>query len=214
MLRSQLYDLGGAAPYSYNLTLAQQDLAQAGFANGTGLPAISLTIENGCEFCVSAAEIVQTDLAQIGITVNIEVQTNPLENDGNYQTNVQNAVENGQMTMIPIEAPNGLTPADNWVAYVSNTSVWGNFAAYNNPSVQACVDTLVGSANITAIQAVCKQAQLQINADAPYVWIAVSGLWYGDGSLVWNKHVINGFLSDPIWSGQDTSPILNTITFA
>lgn len=208
---SQLYDLGGAPPYSYNLTLAEQDIQEA---NITNMPTISLTIENGCEFCVSAAEIIQTDLAQIGITVNIEVQTNPLENDGNYQTNVQNAQENGQMTMIPIEAPNGLTPADNWVAYVSNTSVWGNFAAYNKPVVQACVDTLVGSANITAIQAVCEKAQLQINADAPYVWIGVSTLWYGDGSLVWNSHVINGFEADPIWSGQDTAPILNTITWA
>jgi peptide/nickel transport system substrate-binding protein len=208
---SQFYDLGGAAPYSYNLTLAQQDLTEA---NITNMPTLTLTIPNGCQYCVSTAEIVQTDLAQIGITISVEIQNNPLENDGNYQTNVQNAQENGQMTMIPIEAPNGLTPADNWEAYVSNTSLWGNFAAYNNPVVQACVDGLTSISNITTIQGLCEKAQLQINTDAPYVWIDVNNLWYGDGSLVWNKHVIAGFLSDPIWSGQDTAPILNTITFA
>jgi peptide/nickel transport system substrate-binding protein len=208
----QFYDLGNAS-YSYNVTLAEQYLKQA---NITKMPALSLRVESSCEYCVDTAQIVQSDLSDIGLTVNIQVLQSSAWNApyGNYTTNVQDASQIGQLSIVPLYAPNALTPADNWVAMVSNGSLWGNFAAYSNPIVQACVNAFTDSANITSLQSLCTKAQNQINADAPYAWIALNNLWYGDGSLVWNKNVISGFYADPLWTGQDTAPIINTITFA
>ena len=56
----QFYNLGNFTPYSYNLTLAKQYLAQAGFPNGAGLPALTYTV-NGCAYCSERAQIIQAD---------------------------------------------------------------------------------------------------------------------------------------------------------
>ena len=65
------YDLGNYSQYSYNITLAQQYLKKA---NITTLPTFSMNIVADCQFCSNFAETVQSDLGQIGITVNINVQ--------------------------------------------------------------------------------------------------------------------------------------------
>ena len=91
----QYYDFGNLAPYQYNLTLAQQDLKQA---NVTNMPTLTMRIWSGCEACTNAAEVIQADLANLGMNVNIVVLTTAqtLAPMGNYQTNVQNAAQIGQ----------------------------------------------------------------------------------------------------------------------
>ncbi len=212
---SQFYDLGNYTPYQYNLTLAQSDLNQANIAN---MPALTFKIISGCVFCETAAEVIQSDLAQIGITVNIQVlasSTYYTGTYGSYSTNVQNAAQIGQLSLLGGEtwAPSALTPADNWLSFMSNTSSWGNWAGYSSPSVQACVTAFTSSANVSNIQSLCKVAQAQIYNDAPYVWLGFYKLWYSSGSLVWQTGVVKGFLLDPVWGGIDTMPIINTVTF-
>jgi ABC-type transport system substrate-binding protein len=97
---------------------------------------------------------------------------------------------------------------------MSNTSVWGNWAVYNNPIVQNCVNLYTNSADVSAIQSACRAAQTQANNDAPYYWMGVSNLWIpSGGSTVWNKNVIKGFLLDPTFGGQSSLAIFNTVTF-
>jgi len=210
----QFYDLGNYTPYQFNLTLAQQDLKEA---NITNMPDFTFKIITGCTFCELAAEVVQGDLAQIGITVNIEVLDNSAYDApyGSFSTNVQNAQQIGQLSFLGGEtwAPSALTPVDNWISFMSNTSAWGNWAGYTSPSVQACVSAFTSSASVSYIQNLCKVAQGQIYNDAPYAWIGYYGLWYSSGSLVWKNGVIKGFLLDPVWGGIDTMPIINTVTF-
>ncbi len=67
----QFYDLGNFTPYQTNITLAQAELNSAKISN---FPVLNFTVIAGCEFCISTAQIVQADLAQIGINVDIEVQ--------------------------------------------------------------------------------------------------------------------------------------------
>jgi ABC-type transport system substrate-binding protein len=110
-------------------------------------------------------------------------------------------------------APNALTPADNWVTFVSNQSIYGNSAIYYNPTVQACVNAFTATSDVTSIQSLCTKAQAQLYNDAPYAWLGVSGLWYGGGSFVWQKGAVRSFYFDPIWSGGNTAPLFNTITF-
>jgi len=214
---SQFYDLGNLTPYQYNLTLAKADIAKA---NITNMPVFLMRIWSGCDACTNAAEVIQADLAQIGITVNLQVLTTgqTLAPMGNYQVNVQNAAQIGQLDFVNAGGgwgPGALTPADYWQAFVSNASVWGNYAAYYNPIVQKCVNSFTQSDNVTYIQSACKAAQQQLYNDAPYAWIGVSKAWIPPGgSSVYNKNVVKGFLLDPLWAGQSSVPFFNTVTFA
>lgn len=215
----QFYNLGNATPYQLDLKTAQSDLAAAGFPNGAGLPAFTMRTVPDCSQCSNAAQVVQADLAAIGITVNIQVVSS---NDyyspyGTYQTNVANAAQLGQLSLIDgggMWGPATLTPADYWVTFVNNQSLWGDWAGYANPTVQACVNAFTQTTNVTQIQKLCTAAQAQINKDAPYAWIGVTHLWLPEGgSIVWKKSVVNHFFVDPVWDGQSTDPIFNTVTF-
>ena len=213
-LWGQFYDLGNLTPYSYNITLAQQDLAAAKISS---LPVLNFTVPAGCSFCSVIAQDVQGDLGQIGITVNIEIQSYDqyISAYSSYTAEAQNPGAIGQISILESngQAPATLTPADPWITAVSNGSLFGNWAIYYNPTVQACVNSFTSSLNVTYIQSLCKAAQAQIYNDAPDLWFGVDRLWSFSGSLVWQKGLINSFVMDPNFGAQNTIPIFNTITF-
>ena len=128
---------------------------------------------------------------------------------------MKNGNEMGQMSILggSVWAPAALTPADYWIGFVNNASLWGNWSGYANPTVQACVNAFTSSANASYIQSVCTTAQGQIYNDAPYAWIGFPGLWDESGLFVWQTGVIKSFLLDPVWNGMTTTPIINTVTF-
>jgi len=212
---TQFYDLSKSPGYSYNTTLASQYLAESNVPSGT---TITFRTLSGCEYCSIIGQIVQADLGQIGINVNILIVpsgtfANPY---GSYQTDLQDTAQLGNLALIGSTgawAPDALTPADNWVSFVSNESFFGNFANYYNPIVQDCVNAFTSTTNVAQIQALCTQAQTQIDNDAPYAWLGVLRLWDIDGSLVWQKGVVNSFALDPVFSGETTIPMFNTVTF-
>jgi ABC-type transport system substrate-binding protein len=92
-------------------------------------------------------------------------------------------------------------------------STWGNTAIYYNPTVQKCIDSFTSTTDESLIKSLCATAQQQLYEDAPYGWIGALKLWYGDGSIVWQTNVIKSFLLDPVFGGQDSDPIINTVTF-
>jgi ABC-type oligopeptide transport system substrate-binding subunit len=162
----------------------------------------------------------QSDLAVIGINVNIAVIQPSLYNTqlGSYATNVANANQLGQLEYVNSGfgwGPATVTPTDYWITFVSNSSVWGNYAAYYNPTVQKAVNAFfTNSSNPAYLQSLVTAAQAQIYQDAPYAWLGTFGLWLPwGGSIVWKTGVISGFLVDPVWTGQATEPIFNTVTF-
>ncbi len=212
-LYSQFYDLGNFTPYQYNLTLAEQDLEKAHITN---MPAITYYMPNDWSAGDVMGEVIQADLAQINITVNIELAevSDYTSNFGTYSFNLNNTANEGQITVCGgfTWGPSELTPADAWVDFLSNTSTWGNTAVYYNPVVQNAIDTFFSTNNVSQIQAAIKQAQVQVYNDAPMITIQL-GLLYGDGSLVWQNGVIKSFLVDPLTTGEDTMPIFNTVTF-
>ncbi|HXY82349.1 MAG TPA: ABC transporter substrate-binding protein [Candidatus Saccharimonadales bacterium] len=215
------YNLGNSQPYQYDLTLAKQYMAQAEakYPNlTTSMPTFLLRSQSGCAVCTSAAQVVQGDLSDIGITVNIEVQQPSLffSQLGTYQFQTTHP-DIGQLAFINAGfgwGPATLTPADYWVTFVSNQSVWGNYAIYYDPIVQKAVNAFTSSSDTSYIQSLVKAAQAKINDDAPYAWIGTFGLWEpAGGSIVWKNGVITGFYTDPIWTGQATAPLMNTVTF-
>ena len=209
---TDFYALGGVSPYSYNVTLAKQYLAEANIAN---FPTLYFDTIAGNTYSIIIAQIVQSDLAAIGITVDIRVLQSSLfySHLGSYSSNLQNK---DQLPHIMVQsgyswAPSALTPADNWVNWVSNRSSWGNPAIYYNPTVQKCVDSFTASNDLSTMQSLCTQAYTQIYNDAPYAWLGVNTLWDTSGSLVWQKGTVKSFLLDPAWGGTDTAPIINTV---
>jgi peptide/nickel transport system substrate-binding protein len=213
------YDLGNFPPYQYNLTLAKQYLAQAEqeYPNITSVPFL-VRVPSGATAFINAAQVLQSDLAELGFTLNIQVVSSSLEWSvyGNYQTNVANAAEIGQISVWGANwAPATLTPLENWVDFVSNASLWGNSAAYSNPVVEKAISSFTSSTDTAYIQSQVKLAQAQIYNDAPYIWVGTYGLWEpAGGSLVWKPSIVTGFMTDPLWNGQSTAPLFNTVTFA
>jgi peptide/nickel transport system substrate-binding protein len=211
---ADFYDLGNFSQYSYNVTLAQQYLAEANVSN---IPSLNFPIVAGCYFCSNLAQIVQSDLGQIGINVVIQVEafSQYAAPYVSYAGEAANPASIGSLGLLGGTdwAPATLSPGQSWFTFVSNQSLAGNWAIYNNPVVQSCVNAFASSANVSYIQSLCKPAQTQIYNDAPYAWLAVNQLWDADGSAVWINGTINSFLMDPLYSAGSTLPIFNTVTF-
>ncbi|HXY82146.1 MAG TPA: ABC transporter substrate-binding protein [Candidatus Saccharimonadales bacterium] len=215
------YDLGNFAPYSYNVTLAQQYLKQSG-VDVTTLAPLSFTVISGCGPCLSTAQVVQAQLSSaLGITVNVNVlppseMTIPYTAGySSYAASLPVAQQESHFTWMgfPTYAPNAPTPADSWLFWVNLNSPSGNYANYGNAVVQQCVDSWFNGADVTTITTLCTAAQASIYHDAPYIWVGSPTQAFGAGSVVWNKNVVQGFLMDPGFTGEVTSAIFNTVTF-
>jgi ABC-type transport system substrate-binding protein len=175
----------------------------------------------GCTNCIAAAQIVQSDLAALGITVNVIV-TPPSEyalpyspGVSSYQASAADAQQESQLNYVgfPDFAPGVPSPADAWISFVSLASPTGNYANYGNDVVQKCVDIWFTTTNVTAIQDACAAANARIYEDVPYIWLGTPTLPLSSGSVVWDKTIVKGFLMDPTFTGDQSTPILNTITF-
>jgi peptide/nickel transport system substrate-binding protein len=215
-LYTQYYDLGNLPAYNYDPSNATAILKAANI-NPASLPPLVFRTIASCSYCIEIAQIVQADLESVGFQVQISElsSTQYYVPYGSYSTNVQNNASIGQMSLLggSTWAPSALTPADNWVSFVSNDSSWGNWAGFNNAAAQACVNIFTHSSSVAQIQAACTKAQQAIYTQAPYAWIGYAKLWYYSGSIAYNKNVISGFALDPNWNGIDTMPLINTVTF-
>jgi len=208
------YDPGNFTPYQYNVSLAEQDLAKAGFANGTGLPTLSLWGDQSVSsFMLPAAEIIQADLAAIGIQTSIQELANSAYYApyGSYKTNLQDAAQIPSLLIGAAFEPDYLAPTDYWTSFVTNASNWGNWEIYDNPIVDQAVTLLSHSNNQTAVLQQLKLAQQQIYNDAPVAWLFDAKLILTGGAYVYNKQYIGGFYSDPNLGGVTQPPVLNTI---
>jgi len=206
----QYYNLPGLQPYQFNLTLAKQYLSEA---NITNMPSLTFYGPSNVHNIALAAQVIQSDLAQIGINLVITTlpQTQCTAEQGSFSYNLGNYTYNISLPGCNDWGPDALTPLDAFLDFLSNNSLYGNTAVYSNPAVENAINAFYSSNNVTYIQSFVSQAETQVYNDAPYFMIGL-GLWEGDGSIVWRNGVVNSFLVDPMSTGCDTIPILNTIT--
>jgi peptide/nickel transport system substrate-binding protein len=210
----QYYDLGNYSQYSYNVTLAEQYLNESGFNTST-----TLNFPLGC--CVSiqsnTAQIIQADLAAIGININIEEESYSTFLTPTYETYNQRYANPAQLGSIyfqgiPSFGMNDEGPAENWISFLASEGYdWG---MYNTTLSEQVAHEFWITNNITQIQSLLAQGQAQVYQQAPYIWLGTLGLVYGDGSVAWKSSVISGAYFDPLWSGGDTTVLFNTVTFA
>jgi peptide/nickel transport system substrate-binding protein len=218
---TQLYDLGNISPYQYNMTLAEQDLNASG-VNVNTLQPLEFRIIQGCGVCLSTANLVDSDLSALGIPVNVIITTPSqyappyIGGDGTYPTGVNESQTIAQIAWFGTAtfAPDQPTPADSWLTWVSNETAANNWAIYSNPVVQTCVNDLTNGTPQAQLITACTAAQAQVANDAPYVWLGSVKLFFGGGSIVWNNQVVKSFLADPVFSGQSSTAIFNTVQFA
>ncbi len=210
---SQYYDPGNYSDYSYNVTLAEQYLNASG-VNVATLPTLQFTQPSGCAYCNNADQLILGYLSAIGINVNIVIQSYDLYETPYSEPLSQRAQSAGQLSLLGGEnyAPDILAGSDPWVTFVTADGD-GNWAVYNNSVVNNAVSSFYTSNNQTYILSQLAIAQKQVYDDAPYAWIGTLGLMEGSGSLAYNSQIISGFYTDPMWSGTNTMPVLNTITF-
>lgn len=218
--QSAYYDLGNLTPYNYNVSEAQQILSNA-HINTANFPSLEFRVVAGCSYCDDAAQVVQEDLAQIGINLNLEI-TEPSQYECpytagtcSYTTALADAQTIAQMSWFGTGtfAPAAPDPADAWLLFANNATQSNNWAIYSNPTVQQCVDDWTNGASNPTLISACTAAQLQFYNDAPYIPLGTLKLVFGAGSVVWNKNVVSGMLLDPVYTGQSDTGILNTITF-
>ncbi len=217
---SQFYALGGVQPYQYNLTAARNILAKAGIDPHT-LPAMEFRVVQGCDYCNTAAQVVTNDLQQLGFKVNIIVTPStsyayPLTGGTeSYSSALSVSQSIAQLTWFGTGtfAPAADTPADNWLLSVNNQTASNNWAIYYNPTVQKCVNGFTTISDTTQLVNICTAAYQQVYNDAPYVWLGTIKPFFGAGSLAWQKSVVSGFYVDPVFSGQSSTAVFNTVTF-
>jgi peptide/nickel transport system substrate-binding protein len=214
------YNPGNTPLYDYNIAEAKDYLAKAGFPNGQGLPPITFTILSGSSasaFQSDIAQIVQQNLAQIGVQVVIESQVLSILNGrfGDFQYNLENAKDLPMMSLWePVGyAPDFVAPADYWVSFVSSYSIWGNQAIYSNPIVDQGVALMSQTNDEATIIDGLKKAQQQIYEDAPYAWLGETRLLQIDASYVWNKNIISYMYFSPNLEGVCDIPPFNTVVF-
>lgn len=212
------YNPAGIPPYEYDPDLAREYLAKAGFpngvaANGTALPTLEFNVNANYPAQTIAAQIVQANLADIGVKVDIHV----LSNDqfyapyGSAQNNINNAAQIPHMAFWWGFAPNFLSPTDFWTAFVTSFSLWGNGGGYTNPIVDNNVRLMSQTNDEARILEALTEAQRIIADEAPMAWIAACELALLTGSYAWQRDVISGGFLDPNLSGVTEPPLLNTI---
>jgi peptide/nickel transport system substrate-binding protein len=215
----KFYDPGNFTPYQYNLTLSESYLKSAGFPNGTGLPALNLTTDSfGSSWENPAAEIIQANLAQIGITVTIQVLATPTfeQNiDGlTYNQSLSNPSGHPDLTFDTYAgyAPDFISPADFFTSFVSQYSAYSNYAIYDDPAVDNAINLVTQTSNQTQLLQAFTTAQQHVYQDAPYAWLFVAQLPLIDGTDVYNAKSVGSFYMDPNLFGVSDIPMLNTIT--
>lgn len=177
--------------YSYNLTKAKQLLAQAGYANGTGIPTLTLTYTAGDPYEQAAAQLYQYALSQIGITLKVE----PLVWTQQWSLATSNA-SSAQNIFVMYWWPTYPTPYD-WLVNLFHSG-WPpvfNLAYWNNTTFDNLIDqaNALEGVNITKSISLYDQAQqILMNAtpasflfDMKDIYIVSSG--------------IHGFYSNPAY---------------
>jgi peptide/nickel transport system substrate-binding protein len=214
----QFYDPGNFPPYQYNVSQAAGYLKAAGYPNGNGLPAVNLMIDSfGTSWEEPAAEVIQANLAVIGITVNIQVlATLTFEStiDGiTYNQSLANPTGHPDMTFDTYAgyAPDFISPADFFTSFVSQYSMYSNYAIYDDPAVDTAINLATHTSNQTQLLQAFTTAQQHVYNAAPYAWLFVAQLPLIDGTDVYNTKTVSNFYMDPNLFGVSDIPVLNTV---
>ena len=186
-------------PYSYNVTLSKQLLAQAGYPDGKGIPTVTAFAISDIPPSTDVVSLIQADLAQIGINVQIKTV--------NSATALQAEASPATSSAYPDMTYDGYNwfpdpwPYANWwvgdLAYGA-----GNFAWYNNTQVVSLLHQADRTLDPTQRAALYEQVAHIVYNDAPYIWVAQLQNAYPSGIPVVSDSVQGYSLNIGFWQSD------------
>ena len=146
------------APYGQDIEAAKALLAEAGYADGFEMELLP-TVQYG--ETVRAAQVLQQQLAAIGITATINAPewSEWLELEGNFQYDAY------------ICNWNGLIDADQYYYLQHRTGLYFNFTGYSNEEFDALVDEGRSISDFDQRYSIYEQANQILVDDAPYIYM-------------------------------------------
>jgi peptide/nickel transport system substrate-binding protein len=148
----------GYAPYDQDLDRARELMAEAGYADGFEMELLPTTQYGET---VRAAQVLQQQLAEIGITATINAPewSEWLELEGNFLYDAY------------ICNWNGLIDADQYYYLQHHTGLVFNFTGYSNPEFDALVDEGRSISDFETRYPIYEQANQILVDDAPYIYM-------------------------------------------
>jgi peptide/nickel transport system substrate-binding protein len=171
-----------------DLTKAKQLLSAAGFPNGF---AITLTTEQTGEI-PELAQIIQSSVKQIGITMTLNILTATAYFDGS-QTGPPSGWGNTPWLNAPINITDWghrAVPNVFLTAALETGGVW-NAAHYSSPAFDAAAKGFVGAISLSDQRSFSKQAETILQADTPVIFP------YFYYYLAAGSKAVNGYYGDP-----------------
>lgn len=162
--------------YYYNPTLATKLLAQAGYSNGKGLPAIKVST---VPIYADLASYIAKELQNIGITLQVDVMQKAL------------LIDKTSKCQVPLFRGSWIADypdAENYLSlFYSKNPAPPNYTRYNNPTYDKLYETALLTTNNNLRYSLYQQLDALMIADAPII-----PLWYDEViHLVQNN--ISGF---------------------
>ena len=181
------------APYQYNLTLAQSEMAAAGlangqFSNGTAIPPIDFVYPFDWPSGALVAGAIQSDLSAIGLQVNIEGATSVTFGD----ITSLNFTDPGRPQMLAyFWTPDYNDPAD----YATPSAAYSWNGGFSNLTIEALGSQALHTFNQTERAQLYSRIQMLTMASAPVVWT-----YQYVGYAVYQSNV-NGLIYNPLLDG-------------
>lgn len=171
--------------YSYNVNQAKQLMAESGVQN----PTLTLLVSNHEAWWPSEALAIQSNLAQIGITVKLQQVEYATERD---------MLGKGQFDLsLGVWSPDYADPYMfmNFWFDSQNGGLTGNRAFYSNPQVDSLIRQAASLNDQAQRTELYDQAQKIVVSDAPYVYL------YQTNYLLPIRSNVQGFVYNPMLQG-------------
>ncbi|MBO3802173.1 MAG: ABC transporter substrate-binding protein [Thermoproteota archaeon] len=206
------YNPEGLHNYEYNITLAKELLAKAGYPDGKGLPPIKMDLPSGYKSLEEIALIVQSNLADIGIQLDIVLQSPTVFYSSYSLPNTPYNSTWHQIGLWGVYSPDFYAPNDlmNTMLYEEPENEMFNPAGYYNPEVNKLLVDAMYTLNDTQIKNDYIKVYRYIYEDVPYIYFCQMD--FGYVYYISTKNVA-GIRYDPTCTGVTTYPVLSLIHY-
>ena len=188
-------------PPTFNVTLAKQLLTQAGFPNGQGFPMLTMIVPNNRPPAVEVAQVIQQNLADVGIQVTLKEVAAAQRNQIIANTDPTDPAYPNLLYMTLAGPPD----PDQWLPYIVGPSGRGGGVFNSAQYKDATVDSLIAQQSLTAdLQqraALVEQVTGIVYQAEPYYWIAQFNNAYLVGVPI-SSVKVGGFVVNPLFVGD------------